>query len=210
MTVVAALAVVPTDAPVVVAQAVVPTDAPVVMAQVVAAQPVQQQQQMQVTIPAGVTGGSPFTVNTPAGPMQVVCPPECKGGDTMLVNVPVPVALAGPVPVQSYAQPVTPMSMSREAPPAFDILTVQDGWCGVDGCPLCCFMRLVFNEDKSAITWGPCCCWWLVPVPCVLSNHLRAVAPGSASFKNGGTHYVFDGPDTFKDPNWAGDYKKYC
>lgn len=178
---------------------------PVVVAEAVAVQPMQQ---MQVVIPYGVTGGSPFKVDTPAGQMKVVCPPDLKGGDTIIVNVPGPVASQPIMPTQ----PVMPMSMSRGPPPAFDINTLQDGWYGVNGCPTCCCMHLGFNEDKSAITWGPCCCWNVVPVPCVVPYGLTAAAPGSASFWSADrqTNYVFQGPDTFKDVNWNGDYKKFC
>ena len=44
--------------------------------------------QMQVMIPAGVSPGMPFQVNTAAGPMQFVCPQNAQGGMQMMVNVP--------------------------------------------------------------------------------------------------------------------------
>ena len=62
------------------------------------------QQQMQVTVPLGVGPGQPFQVNTPSGPMQVVCPPDASAGMPMLVNVP---QMAAPQPmVMAQAQPM--------------------------------------------------------------------------------------------------------
>ena len=43
-------------------------------------------QQMQVTVPAGVSPGMPFMVNTPTGQVQVTCPPGVSAGGQMLVN----------------------------------------------------------------------------------------------------------------------------
>ena len=65
-------------------------------------------QQMQVTVPAGIGPGMPFTVLTPAGQMQVVCPEGAVAGGQMVVNVPA-VQSAQPMPI------VQPMMMA--APP---------------------------------------------------------------------------------------------
>ena len=56
-------------------------------------------QQMQVTVPAGIGPGMPFTVATPAGQMQVVCPEGAVAGGQMVVNVPVS-AVVQPTPMQ--------------------------------------------------------------------------------------------------------------
>ena len=55
-------------------------------------------QQMQVTVPAGIGPGMPFTVLTPAGQMQVVCPEGAVAGGQMVVNVPA-VQSAQPMPI---------------------------------------------------------------------------------------------------------------
>lgn len=47
-----------------------------------------QQQQLQVAVPAGITSGQPFQVQTPTGLVQVVCPPGSTAGDTIMINVP--------------------------------------------------------------------------------------------------------------------------
>ena len=61
-------------------------------------------QQMQVTVPAGIGPGMPFTVATPAGQMQVVCPEGAVAGGQMVVNVPVS-AVVQPTAMQ-VVQPV--------------------------------------------------------------------------------------------------------
>ena len=73
-------------------------------------------QQMQVTVPAGIGPGMPFTVLTPAGQMQVVCPEGAVAGGQMVVNVP----MSGTPAVQS-AQPmqvVQPVAMQVVQPVA--------------------------------------------------------------------------------------------
>ena len=47
-----------------------------------------QQQQLQVAVPAGITSGQPFQVQTPTGLVQVQCPPGSTAGDTIVINVP--------------------------------------------------------------------------------------------------------------------------
>ena len=46
---------------------------------------------MVVTVPAGVTPGQRFQINTQAGAMQVICPDGVSGGGQMIVNIPEPV-----------------------------------------------------------------------------------------------------------------------
>ena len=92
-------------------------------------------QQMQVTVPKGISPGMPFMVNTPTGQMQVTCPPGVSAGGQMLVNVPAPPVMVQAVPVPTGADqggvvmgmviPEQPMvqampmqqSMQREASP---------------------------------------------------------------------------------------------
>jgi hypothetical protein len=65
---------------------------------------------VEVVIPDGIAEGFPFQVITPYGPMLVTCPPGIKGGQSLLVSVPVTVVTATPV------QLATPVSntMSRD------------------------------------------------------------------------------------------------
>jgi len=51
----------------------------------------QQMQQMQVTVPAGVAPGMTFQVSTPSGLMMVTCPAGVGAGSVIIVNVPVSV-----------------------------------------------------------------------------------------------------------------------
>jgi hypothetical protein len=71
--------------------------------------------QMEVIVPAGVSPGMPFTVNTPAGQMQVTCPPDAHSGAKMIVNVPVMQVAAVPTVVQAAPQPMM-MAMEIGAP----------------------------------------------------------------------------------------------
>lgn len=94
---------------------------------------------MQVTVPAGVTVGTMFQVNTPTGPMQVIAP--VGAGQQMIVNVPAapaPVVTATAVPAMGapvvaavpvsdaplvIAMPVTPMQVAPTPPPQTQQMT---------------------------------------------------------------------------------------
>ena len=94
----------------------------------------QAMEQMQVIVPAGVGPGQAFQVNTPGGPMQVVCPPDASAGKPMMVNVPaaqpvavamaqsMPIAMAEPMQMGMPPQPMQmgmapqPMQMGMAAP----------------------------------------------------------------------------------------------
>ena len=78
-------------------------------------------EQMEVTVPAGVSPGMPFSVNTPAGQMQVTCPPDAYAGGKMVVNVPTAqpgIQLAMAQPVMAAPQPMVmqaqPMAMQAQ------------------------------------------------------------------------------------------------
>ena len=78
-------------------------------------QPVQQHQQMMVTVPAGVAPGMPFVVQTPTGMMQITCPPEAYAGGQLMINIPqtAPVAM----PMQSAcAVQQPPMAVPVQQP----------------------------------------------------------------------------------------------
>ena len=60
-------------------------------------------QQMMVSVPAGVSPGMSFQVNTPAGPMVVQCPAGVSAGSGLIVNVPAVSVPAG-MPPQAVAQ----------------------------------------------------------------------------------------------------------
>ena len=197
--------------------------------------PELRMQQMQVTVPAGVGPGMAFIVNTPAGQIQVTCPPDAKEGMPMLVNVPVatpqpmmvataqpghPAAMAAPQMaveepiVMGIALPESapqPMQMSDTEIEMSRLLEANlDGWYGLQGCPTCCCMRIAFNEDKSAFTQGPCCCWQ-IPIPCVVPNAFKAKSPGSTTFTDGnGEEYIWKTPTKFHQPSWNNDYVKWC
>jgi hypothetical protein len=88
------------------------------------------QQQMQVTVPAGVGPGQPFQVDTPSGLMQVVCPPNASAGMPMLVNLP---SAAAPQPmVMAQAQPVVVQAM----PMAVQAMPMEKGETLVMGVPM--------------------------------------------------------------------------
>jgi len=92
-----------------------------------------------VTVPAGVTVGTMFQVNTPTGPMQVIAP--VGAGQQMIVNVPAapaPVVTATAVPAMGapvvaavpvsdaplvIATPVTPMQVAPTPPPQTQQMT---------------------------------------------------------------------------------------
>ena len=164
--------------------------------------------QMQVTIPPDVYPGMPFQVNTPAGAMQVIAPEGTQPGGQMLVNIP---SVLQPAVAGMLGTPVNapqPMQMSA---PAFDINEIQDGWYGMEGCPTCCLQKIVFNADKSAITWGPCLCWNILPYPCILPNAFEATPLGSSTFTSGsGEKYVWLTPTRFTQPNWGSNHRKLC
>jgi len=57
----------------------------------------QQHQQMNVTIPSGVSAGGQFLINTPSGQqMTVTAPPGTNAGDTIVVNVPIQMNATAP------------------------------------------------------------------------------------------------------------------
>ena len=80
---------------------------------------------MVVTVPAGVTPGQRFQINTQAGAMQVICPDGVSGGGQMIVNIPEPVEVqACPIANETMAVPIVaavpmvapvPMQMSSPA-----------------------------------------------------------------------------------------------
>lgn len=79
-------------------------------------------QQMQVTVPAGVSPGMLFQVNTPAGPMQVTCPNGATAGSSMVVNVPM-----APVVVEAVAMPLTDQPAVMVAPQPMQMMVQPTG-----------------------------------------------------------------------------------
>jgi len=78
-----------------------------------------QQSQMQVQVPAGMTEGQMFMIQTPAGgQMQVQVPAGVKGGDMIMVAQP---AVAAAVPVANMPQQAGPVGSSQ------DFLMTMDG-----------------------------------------------------------------------------------
>ena len=132
--------------------------------------------QMQVTVPAGVNPGDPFQVNTPNGPMQVVCPPGASGGGQMMVNVPAPQSSAPQPMVMAPAQPmeavatvvgeaVEPSTMLRGDGPGF-MMEAKSGCYYQQNAPCCNMHYYMFDSTRSQYMAAGCfCCVFCGPIP---------------------------------------------
>ena len=107
---------------------------------------------IQVTIPAGVQEGAQFQVNTPSGPTIVNCPPGCKPGDTIAVEMPT-VAVAG--------APMVSLVMARE-PPDFDMAALVAFTKKLPGefvgAPVTIKGCIKLNPSYSVRNMGASCC----------------------------------------------------
>ena len=130
----------------------------------------------------------------------------------MLVNVPAPVvvtAVAADALAKEAGAP-QPQQMS-----AVHLDDIQNGWYALEGCPTCCCMKIAFNRDKSAFTWGPCCCWNL-PIPCVAPDAFKAQSTGSTTFTSTTfphitpETYIWQTPTRFYQPVWDNYFVKWC
>ena len=153
----------------------------------------------------------------------------------MMVNV--PVATAQPVPVAT-AQPVVMAApqMAGEEPlmmgtalPASEAEAPQpqqmsaetigrileanlDGWYGLESCPTCLCMRIVFTRDKSAFHYGPVCCCCCCCNPYYAPYAYKANPPGSTTFTNGKDPYTFiwQTPTSFFSKEHDNTFVKWC
>jgi len=181
---------------------------PLVQGAYVSAAPMPTQQ-MQVTIPDGVGPGTCFQVNTPAGPMQTVCPAGCKAGSEIVIDVPmsmevVPmgIAVVAPVPMAAAVAPM-PMQMQTEHG------HLEDGYYILSTCPGCHEGQVTFSPDKQSLTIGPVRCWQCCICP---SETMYNQPPGSLTYASGGGTFpsgvIFTSSDTFTNPKNGQSYQK--
>ena len=153
-------------------------------------------QQMQVTIPDGATSGNPFMVNTPAGPMQAICPPGSQAGDKVMINVQMPVVVAASqvapdAPVTSQEPPARTVPIGT-CPPGSNVRLISaeelNGyWCTcTSGIALMCTKYKnegddVIIEDLALGGLGLCCLG--LPCPCLVWKDLpwRQVRKGDTN-----------------------------
>ncbi|EOD24048.1 hypothetical protein EMIHUDRAFT_233078 [Emiliania huxleyi CCMP1516] len=117
-----------------------------------------------VTVPAGVTVGTMFQVNTPTGPMQVIAP--VGAGQQMIVNVP---AAPAPVVTATATQQMTRTVAETAAGGSQPLWSAQElNGCWINCYPndyACSIARMTNEGDDVRIGTGVCCVL-LIPCPC--------------------------------------------
>ena len=133
------------------------------------------EQMMQVIVPAGVGPGMPFQVDTPAGPMQVTCPPNAAAGSQMMFNVPAapqPVAMAVPMMAVPMADALSAACTAAECINALE--QIRDEASGGHNDPTARSDLAAAAKLKKEQLGAD----WTVDVAEALGQALRALAEG--------------------------------